>query len=64
MAASTTATLTNAPSVSTIYTLRATDSNGCFGLDQIPVTAVNGNAGADKSFCEGSSGVQIGPNPI
>jgi hypothetical protein len=60
----TSSTVTHAPSASTIYTLRVTDSKGCFALDQVSINVVPNNAGPDASFCDGTAGVQIGPRPV
>ena len=62
--ADTTPDLTNTPLESTIYTLRITDSAGCFGIDQVSVEPVKANAGTDRPFCQGSDGVQLGLDPI
>lgn len=48
----------------TIYTLTVTDANGCKTLAQAVVAADTANAGADKSFCGGTSGVRIGTPAI
>ncbi|MCE2790774.1 MAG: PKD domain-containing protein, partial [Saprospiraceae bacterium] len=55
---------THAPTATTVYTMRVTDSAGCFDIDQVAVEPVKSNAGPDVAFCEGSTGVQIGGAPI
>ncbi len=57
-------TFTNAPVGTTVYTLRVTDSVGCFDIDQAAVEPVKANAGPDVIYCEASSGVQVGGTPI
>ena len=48
----------------TTYTLEVTDNNGCVGLNQVTVTPIAANAGSAASFCQGTSGVQIGTAPV
>ncbi|SDF78777.1 Por secretion system C-terminal sorting domain-containing protein [Dyadobacter soli] len=55
---------TAAVTVSTTYTLKVTDANGCIDTDQVTVVPAVANAGANASFCAGSGGVQIGSAPI
>ncbi len=48
-----------------IYTVTVTDANGCIQIDQAIVNAYQADAGeATVSYCEGSSGVQLGSTPI
>ncbi|WP_090373258.1 SBBP repeat-containing protein [Dyadobacter sp. SG02] len=55
---------TAAVTVSTTYTLKVTDANGCVDTDQVTIVPAVANAGANASFCAGSGGVQIGSAPI
>ncbi|MEY4205110.1 MAG: hypothetical protein RL013_2814, partial [Bacteroidota bacterium] len=61
---STETSITNTPEEPTIYTLKVTDSVGCFGLDQVAVEPVSADAGPDRNFCQGTAGVQLGGIPI
>lgn len=58
------ATYAPVTTLATTYTLQVTDAVGCVDLDQATVVPALANAGADKSICEGSGGVQIGTTPI
>lgn len=58
------ASFTPASATSTTYTLKVTDASGCTDMDQAVVVPAIANAGADKSICQGSSGVQIGTAPV
>ena len=51
------------PSANTIYTLTATDNNGCQQIGQVLVNVYAANAGADKGSCAGEI-VRIGSAPI
>jgi GEVED domain/Beta-propeller repeat len=55
---------TAAITATTTFTLKVTDDAGCVDIDQVTVAPVAANAGADKPFCAGTSGVQIGAAPI
>ena len=48
----------------TTYTLKVADAAGCVDIDQVTVVPAVANAGTDKSFCQGATGVQIGTTPI
>ncbi|MGF2412495.1 MAG: T9SS type A sorting domain-containing protein, partial [Ferruginibacter sp.] len=51
------------PASSTIYTVTATDNNGCQNIGQVLVNAYTANAGADVSTCANQT-VRIGAAPI
>lgn len=62
--AASSATYTPTVTSPTTYTLRVEDTNGCVDIDQVTVVPAIANAGADKAFCNGSGGVQLGTDPI
>ncbi len=62
--ASTASFTTSAITQATTYTLKVTDAAGCVDIDQVTVAPAVANAGAAKSICQGSGGVQIGTPPV
>ncbi|PQA56819.1 DUF7948 domain-containing protein [Siphonobacter curvatus] len=62
---SATASLTTpAVTSATTYTLQIKDAAGCTDIDQVTIVPAVANAGGNKSFCQGSGGVQIGTAPV
>ncbi|KAA0993385.1 DUF7948 domain-containing protein [Dyadobacter aurulentus] len=62
--ASTASWTTPAMTQATTYTLQVTDAAGCVDIDQVTIVPAVAAAGAAKSVCEGSGGVQIGTPAI
>ncbi len=58
-------TVTPATEGAIIYTVTVTDANNCVQIDQAIVNAYEADAGETTvSYCEGTSGVQLGTTPI
>lgn len=55
---------TPAVTQATTFTLKVTDASGCVDTDQVTIVPATANAGTDKSFCQGSGGVQLGTAPV
>lgn len=55
---------TPAVTQATTYTLQVSDAAGCVDIDQVTIVPATAAAGAAKSVCEGTGGVQIGTAAI
>lgn len=55
---------TPAVTQATTYTLQVSDAAGCVDIDQVTIVPAIAAAGAAKSVCEGTGGVQIGTAAI
>lgn len=55
---------TPAVTQATTYTLQVSDAAGCVDIDQVTIVPAVANAGAAKSVCQGTGGVQIGTAPV
>lgn len=62
--ASTDSWTTPAVTQATTYTLQVSDAAGCVDIDQVTIVPAIAAAGAAKSVCEGTGGVQIGTAAI